>query len=156
MFEKNLEIGYLLDFYGEILSERKRDIMDLYYNDDLSLSEIAEQMGITRQAVRDSIKKTEQELFFYEEKLGLRRRLTEAETRAETALALCRAASGAVPPRPHRGAGGHPPRRSAGVNHSLYPYIHPHFSVERRKNQCFRVSAKSWNRPLRNSAAKAP
>jgi predicted DNA-binding protein YlxM (UPF0122 family) len=72
--------------------------MDLYYNDDLSLSEIAEQMGITRQAVRDSIKKTEQELFFYEEKLGLRRRFTEAETRAETALALCRAASEAVPP----------------------------------------------------------
>ena len=88
MFEKNLEIGYLLDFYGEILPERRRDIMDLYYNDDLSLSEIAEQMGITRQAVRDSIKKTEQELFFYEERLGLRRRLTEAETRAETALAL--------------------------------------------------------------------
>ena len=61
MFEKNLEIGYLLDFYGEILPERRRDIMDLYYNDDLSLSEIAEQMGITRQAVRDSIKKTEQD-----------------------------------------------------------------------------------------------
>ena len=98
MFEKNLEIGYLLDFYGEILPERRRDIMDLYYNDDLSLSEIAEQMGITRQAVRDSIKKTEQELFFYEERLGLRRRLTEAETRVETALALCRAASEAVPP----------------------------------------------------------
>ena len=98
MFEKNLEIGYLLDFYGEILPERRRDIMDLYYNDVLSLSEIAEQMGITRQAVRDSIKKTEQELFFYEERLGLRRRLTEAETRAETALALCRAASEAVPP----------------------------------------------------------
>ncbi|MBQ4112094.1 MAG: YlxM family DNA-binding protein [Clostridia bacterium] len=98
MFEKNLEIGYLLDFYGDILPERRRDILDLYYNDDLSLSEIAEQMGITRQAVRDSIKKTEQELFFYEDKLGLRRRFTEAETRAETALALCRAASGAVPP----------------------------------------------------------
>ena len=98
MFEKNLEIGYLLDFYGEILPERRRDIMDLYYNDHLSLSEIAEQMGITRQAVRDSIKKTEQELFFYEERLGLRRRLTEAETRAETALALCRAAGDTIPP----------------------------------------------------------
>ena len=73
MFEKNLEIGYLLDFYGDILPERRRDIMDLYYNDDLSLSEIAEQMGITRQAVRDSIKKTEQELFFYEEKLEIGR-----------------------------------------------------------------------------------
>ena len=98
MFEKNLEIGYLLDFYGDILPERRRDIMDLYYNDDLSLAEIAEQMGITRQAVRDSIKKTEQELFFYEEKLGLRRRLTEAEARAEIALTLCRAAGDNLPP----------------------------------------------------------
>jgi len=98
MFEKNLEIGYLLDFYGDILPERRRDIMDLYYNDDLSLSEIAEQMGITRQAVRDSIKKTEQELFFYEEKLGLRRRLTEAEARVSTAISLCRDAGDNLPP----------------------------------------------------------
>ena len=98
MFEKNLEIGYLLDFYGDILPERRRDIMDLYYNDDLSLSEIAEQMGITRQAVRDSIKKTEQELFFYEEKLGLRRRFTEAETRVEKAISLCEAAKDTLPP----------------------------------------------------------
>ena len=98
MFEKNLEIGYLLDFYGDILPERRRDIMDLYYNDDLSLSEIAEQMSITRQAVRDSIKKTETELFFYEEKLGLRRRLTEAAIHAESALELCRTAKDSVPP----------------------------------------------------------
>ena len=98
MFEKNLEIGYLLDFYGDILPERRRDILDLYYNDDLSLSEIAEQMGITRQAVRDSIKKTEQELFFYEEKLGLRRRFTEAENRVGAAIALCKAAGDALPP----------------------------------------------------------
>ena len=89
MFEKNLEIGYLLDFYGDILPERRRDILDLYYNDDLSLSEIAEQMGITRQAVRDSVKKTEQELFFYEEKLGLLERFTAAQTHAARALALC-------------------------------------------------------------------
>ena len=89
MFEKNLEIGYLLDFYGDILSERKRDIMDLYYNDDLSLAEIAEQMGITRQAVRETVKKTESELFFYEEKLGLRRRFTEAQAHAEHALSIC-------------------------------------------------------------------
>ncbi|MBR5120731.1 MAG: DNA-binding protein, partial [Clostridia bacterium] len=42
MFEKNLEIGYLLDFYGDVLSERKRTVLDYYYNDDLSLAEIAE------------------------------------------------------------------------------------------------------------------
>ncbi len=100
MFEKNLEIGYLLDFYGDVLPERRRDIMELYYNDDLSLAEIAEQMGITRQAVRDSIKKTEIELFFYEEKLGLRRRLTEAAARATRALAICRAAESPVAAEP--------------------------------------------------------
>ena len=97
MFEKNLEIGLLLDFYGDILPERRRDILDLYYNDDLSLAEIAEQMGITRQAVRDSIKKTETELLFYEEKLGLRRRFTQAQSHAEAALRICRADGIEVP-----------------------------------------------------------
>ena len=89
MFEKNLGIGYLLDFYGEILPERRRDIMELYYNDDLSLSEIAEQMGITSQAVRETVKKTEADLLFYEEKLGLLRRFTEVQTHAARAIALC-------------------------------------------------------------------
>ncbi len=97
MFEKNLEMGYLLDFYGDVLPARRRDIMALYYNEDLSLSEIAEQMGITRQAVRDCIKKTETELSFYEEKLGLRRRLTEAVSHAERALALTKGADGTLP-----------------------------------------------------------
>ena len=95
---KNLEISLLLDFYGEMLTEKQRDMVDYYYNDDLSLSEIAEQMGITRQAVRDSIKKTEQELFFYEEKLGLRRRFTEAEAHVGAAISLCQAAGDALPP----------------------------------------------------------
>ena len=89
MFEKNLGIGYLLDFYGDILPERRRDIMELYYNDDLSLSEIAEQMGITRQAVRETVKKTEADLLFYEEKLGLLRRFTEVQAHAARAIALC-------------------------------------------------------------------
>ena len=75
MFEKNLNIGYLLDFYGEILPERKRSVMDMYYNEDFSLAEIASEIGISRQGVRDIIKKTEEELFFYEEKLGLAKKL---------------------------------------------------------------------------------
>lgn len=74
MFEKNLNIGYLLDFYGEILSERKRTVLEYYYNDDLSLAEIATEIGISRQGVRDSIKKGEEELLFFEEKLGLAER----------------------------------------------------------------------------------
>ena len=97
MFEKNLQIGYLLDFYGDVLPERRRDIMDMYYNDDMSLSEIADSLGITRQAVRETIKKTETELFFYEEKLQLLSRFREAQTHARQALSMCEAMGDAIP-----------------------------------------------------------
>jgi len=66
-----MHISLLLDFYGDILSERRRELTSLYYNDDLSLSEIAEICGISRQGVRDAIKKSEAELLDLEEKLGL-------------------------------------------------------------------------------------
>lgn len=69
--EKNLEIAYLFDFYGEILSEKQQLAVELYYNDDLSLSEIAAQLGISRQGVRDSLKRSETALYDMEEKLGL-------------------------------------------------------------------------------------
>ena len=88
MFEKNLEIGYLLDFYGDVLSERKRTVLDYYYNDDLSLSEIAEEIGISRQGVRELIKKAGEELMFYEEKLGLAKRFQVLEEQTEQLLAL--------------------------------------------------------------------
>jgi hypothetical protein len=74
---KNLEIAYLLDFYGEMLTKKQRDFIDLYYNEDLSLSEIAENEGITRQGVRDSIKRAEVQLFEMEQKLGLAQRFAE-------------------------------------------------------------------------------
>ena len=90
MFEKDWNISYLLDFYGEILPEKKRGVMELYYNEDLSLSEIAEQIGISRQGVRDIVKKTEEELFFWEEKLGLAKRDLELRGRAERILSLLR------------------------------------------------------------------
>ena len=83
MFEKNLQIGYLLDFYGDILPERKRSVMDMYYNEDLSLAEIATEIDISRQGVRDIIKKTEEELYFYENKLGLAEKLRHAEEQAQ-------------------------------------------------------------------------
>ena len=89
MFEKNLNIGYLLDFYGDVLSERRRDALDFYYNDDMSLSEIAEEMGISRQGVRDLIKKAEEELLFYEEKLGLAKKFSDAQGHAKRALEIC-------------------------------------------------------------------
>lgn len=71
---KNLEIALLLDFYGEMLTEKQRDMVDYYYNDDLSLAEIAENEGITRQGVRDSIKRAEAQMLEMEERLGLSRR----------------------------------------------------------------------------------
>ena len=52
---KDLEMGYLLDFYGEVLTEKQREMLRQYYNDDLSLSEIGENFGITRQGARDAI-----------------------------------------------------------------------------------------------------
>ncbi len=89
MFVKDLNIGYLLDFYGDVLTERRRDALDFYYNDDMSLSEIAEEMGISRQGVRDLIKKAEEELAFYEEKLGLAKKFADAQLHAKRALELC-------------------------------------------------------------------
>ena len=74
MNEKNLDISLLLDFYGDILTEKQRSDLELYYNDDLSLAEIAEHTQITRQGVRDSIKRGEAMLFGMEEKLGLVRK----------------------------------------------------------------------------------
>ena len=68
---KNLEIALLLDFYGDMLTEKQRNMVDYYYNDDLSLSEIAENEGITRQGVRDSIKRAESQMLEMEERLGL-------------------------------------------------------------------------------------
>ena len=68
---KNLEISVLLDFYGEMLTEKQREMIDFYYNDDLSLSEIADNLGITRQGVRDSIKRAETQLFEMEDKLKM-------------------------------------------------------------------------------------
>ena len=68
---KNLEISNLLDFYGEMLTEKQRDFLDYYYNEDLSLSEIAENEGITRQGVRDAIKRAEAQMLDMEKKLGL-------------------------------------------------------------------------------------
>ena len=70
MFEKNLNIAYLLDFYGDLLSDRKRSVMNMYYNEDLSLAEVAIEIGISRQGVRDLIKKSEEELFEYEDSLA--------------------------------------------------------------------------------------
>ncbi len=68
---KNLDITLLLDFYGDMLTDKQRSFLSFYYNDDLSLSEIAADEGITRQGVRDAIKRAENQLISMEERLGL-------------------------------------------------------------------------------------
>lgn len=69
--EKDFKISLLLDFYGELLSLKQLAAIESYYNEDCSLGEIASELGITRQAVRDIIKRTEGALIQMEEKLGL-------------------------------------------------------------------------------------
>ncbi|MEG2929762.1 MAG: sigma factor-like helix-turn-helix DNA-binding protein [Oscillospiraceae bacterium] len=67
---KNLEMSYLLDFYGDVLTEKQRDMMQQYFHMDLSLSEIADNFGITRQGVRDAIKRGENVLTELETQVG--------------------------------------------------------------------------------------
>ena len=81
-------IGFLLDFYGDVLSERKRNVLDMYYNEDFSLSEISEEIGISRQGVRDLIKKAEEELCFLEAKLGLAKKMTSLAQEVNSLLTL--------------------------------------------------------------------
>ena len=71
MFEKNLNISLLIDFYGDILSERQNEMLNMYYNEDCSLSEIAESFSISRQGVRSVLKKGENLLVDMENKLQL-------------------------------------------------------------------------------------
>ncbi|MBE6767119.1 MAG: DNA-binding protein [Clostridia bacterium] len=68
---KDFEVSRLLDIYGGLLPEKQRLLVELYYNDDLSLSEISENEGITRQGVRDSLKRAEAQLRLYESELHL-------------------------------------------------------------------------------------
>lgn len=74
---KELKFVILLDCYGDLLTDHQRNVMELYYCEDLSLAEIGTPMGITRQAVLSLIKRTESILLNYEEKLGFAERLSK-------------------------------------------------------------------------------
>lgn len=89
MFEKNMRIAYLLDVYGEILDSHSKGIMKAYYEDDLSLSEIALDEKISRQGVRHIIKKAEEQLDFLESKLGLSEIFEKIRENTERLDALC-------------------------------------------------------------------
>ena len=97
MEDKTLRMTLLFDFFGDLLTEKQREYFDLYYNEDLSLSEIAGNVGITRQGVRDIIVRAEATLLDYEERTGIVARFQqrnadidraeESKSRAEKRLA---------------------------------------------------------------------
>ena len=74
---KDLNICILLDFYSSLLSEKQAEMMQRYYNEDLSLSEIAAEMNITRQGVRDALKKSEAILKEAEKQMGFAKRFID-------------------------------------------------------------------------------
>ena len=77
--DKNVEICLLLDFYGNLLTDRQREIMTLYYEDNLSLAEAASELNISKQGVSDSIKRSEKILYDTEAKLQLLKQYLEKE-----------------------------------------------------------------------------
>ena len=84
--EEKVKISILNELYGALLSEKQQNFLEDYFDNDLSLSEIAENNNITRQAVRDIIKKGENKLLIYEEKLGFMNKLTFQEKKIEKVL----------------------------------------------------------------------
>lgn len=84
--EKNVKISILCEIYGKLLTEKQLNILNDYYNNDLSLSEIAENNNITRQAVRDILKKGENKLFEFEEKLSIMNKTLKQEKQIQQVL----------------------------------------------------------------------
>lgn len=85
---QNLDMSYLLDFYGNVLTEKQRDMMQQYFNMDLSLSEIADNFNITRQGVRDAVKRGETVLTELEEQIGFAGKYREIIEDAEKIKSL--------------------------------------------------------------------
>ncbi|MNL50893.1 putative DNA-binding protein [compost metagenome] len=84
--DKKVEISILCQLYGKLLTEKQSEFINDYYNNDLTLSEIAENNNITRQAVRDIIKKGERKLFEYEEKLLFMKKQISQEEKIQEVL----------------------------------------------------------------------
>lgn len=88
MMEKFLEIGLLYDFYGQMLTDKQRNIVELYYSNDLSLGEISEALDISRQGVYDILKRSEKQLYHYEDKLKLVDKFIKQRDRIKEAYAV--------------------------------------------------------------------
>ena len=91
MFEKNMRIAYLLEFYADVLDEHVATVMRAYYNDDLSLAEIAQDEGISRQGIRHLIKRGEESLEFFDERLKLTERHAELMAAVESLSGIAKA-----------------------------------------------------------------
>ena len=83
MKNQTFRMTMLFDFYGELLTDRQKEFYDLYYNEDLSLSEIAENYGISRQGVRDVIVRAENYMTEIEDKTGLIKRFMQLPPHVE-------------------------------------------------------------------------
>lgn len=84
--EKNVEVSLLFSFYGKMLTDRQADTVELYYNEDLSLAEVGAELGISRQGVRDNLKRAEAILYDTEDRLclvqrflGIKNKLSEID-----------------------------------------------------------------------------
>lgn len=120
--QKNLAYSVLLDFYGPVLTDKQRVILTEYYDEDLSLAEIAENLGITRQGVRDAIKHGEAALDELEQKLGNARRHTRMQADLDR-LAAARHRDSLLELRLlHAGPANH--ERHRGDAHDLTPLGH--------------------------------
>ncbi len=86
--EKNLEISLLFDFYKEMLTPTQQEAISLYYNDDLSLGEVADILSMSRQGVRDALNRAKKSLYNFEEKLGLCDRFSKTQEGLESIIAL--------------------------------------------------------------------
>ena len=102
--QKNLAYSVLLDFYGPVLTDKQRVILTEYYDEDLSLAEIAENLGITRQGVRDAIKHGEAALDELEQKLGNARRHTRMQADLDRLRLLVTEIRCSEPPGPSAGS----------------------------------------------------
>ncbi len=84
MLEKTLKLGKLLDLYGGVLTDKQREAMDLYYNCDMSLAEVGEELGVSRQGVRDTLLRATNTLLELEEKVGYFHTLTVLKSELES------------------------------------------------------------------------
>lgn len=98
---RKVEVDWLLSIYGAMLTDKQREIATLYYEEDYSLAEIAQQEGVSRQSVHDTLQRVEKQLRTWEDKLNMRRRLTNVQIELEKAMAAleenhCPAAKAAI------------------------------------------------------------